>query len=48
MIDSSLFLWLAFGGLDHVAGQVVGKMWMVGAAAGLLWVRARSRRVGAS
>jgi uncharacterized PurR-regulated membrane protein YhhQ (DUF165 family) len=46
-VDSALFLWLAFGSLDHMAGQVVGKMWMVGAAAGLLWLRAR-RTIGAS
>lgn len=47
VIDSALFLWLAFGSLDHMADQLVGKMWMVGAAAGLLWLRAR-RRVAAS
>jgi uncharacterized PurR-regulated membrane protein YhhQ (DUF165 family) len=28
MIDSAVFLWLAFGSLDFLAGQVVGKMWM--------------------
>lgn len=27
-IDSAVFLWLAFGSLDFVAGQVVGKLWM--------------------
>ena len=26
-IDSAIFLWLAFGSLDFVAGQWVGKMW---------------------
>jgi uncharacterized PurR-regulated membrane protein YhhQ (DUF165 family) len=31
--DSALFLWLAFGSLDYLAGQVVGKAWMVAAAA---------------
>ncbi len=27
--DSVLFLWLAFGSLDFLAGQIVGKLWMV-------------------
>jgi queuosine precursor transporter len=27
-VDSALFLWLAFGSLDHLNGQVVGKLWM--------------------
>ena len=46
-LDSALFLWLAFGSLDHMAGQMLGKMWMVGGAAGLLWLRARRRPVTA-
>ena len=29
VIDSIVFLWLAFGSLDFLAGQVVGKAWMV-------------------
>ncbi|MEP7029390.1 MAG: VUT family protein [Pseudolabrys sp.] len=29
VIDSILFLWLAFGSLDFLAGQIVGKTWMV-------------------
>jgi uncharacterized PurR-regulated membrane protein YhhQ (DUF165 family) len=28
VIDSGLFLWLAFGSLDFITGQVVGKMWL--------------------
>ena len=28
VIDSAVFLWLAFGSLDFIAGQVVGKIWM--------------------
>ena len=28
MIDSALFLWLAFGSLQFFWGQVVGKAWM--------------------
>ncbi|RWO08253.1 VUT family protein [Mesorhizobium sp.] len=31
-VDSVLFLYLAFGSLDHVGGQLVGKFWMVLAA----------------
>ena len=27
--DSLLFLWLAFGSLDFLAGQILGKLWMV-------------------
>src|SRR5258708_5372254 len=27
--DSLLFLWLAFGSLEFLAGQIVGKLWMV-------------------
>jgi hypothetical protein len=27
VVDSAVFLWLAFGSLDFLAGQVVGKMW---------------------
>lgn len=40
--DSALFLWLAFGSLDHIAGQLVGKAWMIGAAAACI---AASRRM---
>jgi uncharacterized PurR-regulated membrane protein YhhQ (DUF165 family) len=28
IVDSALFLLLAFGSLEHLAGQVVGKVWM--------------------
>lgn len=38
-IDSAVFLWLAFGSLDFIAGQVVGKLWMSAAVAALLWAR---------
>lgn len=27
--DSLIFLWLAFGSLDYLSGQVIGKAWMV-------------------
>lgn len=29
VIDSAIFLYLAFGSLDHIWGQIVGKAWMV-------------------
>ena len=37
VVDSVLFLWLAFGSLELLAGQVVGKAWMTAAAVALLW-----------
>ena len=37
VVDSMLFLWLAFGSLDFLAGQIVGKAWMTLLAIGLLW-----------
>lgn len=42
VIDSALFLWLAFGSLDYMAGQVLGKAWMtVLAVIALYWLRSR-------
>lgn len=32
VIDSTVFLYLAFGSLDYIWGQIVGKAWMVLAA----------------
>ncbi len=41
IIDSAFFLWLAFGSLSLIEGQIVGKLWMsLLAAAGLVSVRA--------
>ncbi len=37
VVDSVLFLTLAFGDLDFLAGQVVGKLWMTLLAVALLW-----------
>jgi uncharacterized PurR-regulated membrane protein YhhQ (DUF165 family) len=28
-VDSALFLWLAFGNLDHILGQLIGKIYAV-------------------
>lgn len=43
VIDSALFLWLAFGSLAFFKGQVVGKAWMTVAAIVLLAVWHYSR-----
>ena len=29
VIDSALFLYVAFGSFDYIGGQIVGKMWMI-------------------
>ena len=40
--DSILFLWLAFGSLDYLAGQIAGKLWMVVLALPFIhWIRKR-------
>jgi uncharacterized PurR-regulated membrane protein YhhQ (DUF165 family) len=36
VVDSALFLWLAYGSLAFLPGQVVGKMWTTLAAVALL------------
>ena len=47
MVDSAVFLYLAFGNLDYFAGQVVGKAWMVLLALPLIiWLRRRDQRLG--
>lgn len=42
VVDSALFLWLAFGTLDHLAGQVVGKTYMVALSLPLVWMARRA------
>jgi uncharacterized PurR-regulated membrane protein YhhQ (DUF165 family) len=37
-VDSTVFLWLAFGSLDFIAGQLVGKLWMTVIATAFLMV----------
>jgi uncharacterized PurR-regulated membrane protein YhhQ (DUF165 family) len=45
VVDSILFLWLAFGSLEFLLGQVLGKTWMVLAAVPFIyWLRARDSR----
>jgi len=47
VVDSIAFLWLAFGSLDFLAGQVVGKAWMVLLSIPLVaWLRRRDERLG--
>lgn len=47
VVDSIVFLWLAFGSLDYLAGQVIGKAWMVMAALPFVhWLRRRDERQG--
>ena len=45
--DSIVFLWLAFGSFDYLAGQIVGKAWMVLLTLPAIeWLRRRDRRLG--
>ena len=47
VIDSMVFLYLAFGSLDYLGGQIVGKAWMVIVAIPFIWwFRERDRRLG--
>ncbi len=47
VIDSLVFLWLAFGSLKYLEGQVLGKALMVLAALPILiWLRNRDHRIG--
>jgi uncharacterized PurR-regulated membrane protein YhhQ (DUF165 family) len=47
VVDSIVFLWLAFGSLDFLAGQVVGKAWMVLLSIPFVaWLRRRDERLG--
>lgn len=44
VVDSAVFLFVAFGSLDYIIGQTVGKTWMTLLALPILWI-ARIRRV---
>jgi len=47
VVDSIVFLWLAFGSLDFLAGQIVGKLWMVLLATPFVaYLRRRDERLG--
>lgn len=47
-VDSAVFLWLAFGSLDFIAGQMIGKAWMSLLAFAMLAVLRASNRAEAS
>jgi queuosine precursor transporter len=47
VVDSVVFLHLAFGSLAFLPGQIVGKSWMVALALpAVRWLRERDRRLG--
>lgn len=47
VVDSIVFLSLAFGSLDYLPGQIVGKAWMVLATLPVIaWLRRRDARIG--
>jgi hypothetical protein len=49
VIDSAVFLWLAFGSLDFLLGQVIGKAWMVLASLPVIWrLRTSGERLGSN
>lgn len=43
LIDSALFLWLAFGSLYAIEGQIIGKAYMTALAVAVLWAWKNSR-----
>jgi hypothetical protein len=46
-VDSIVFLWLAFGSLEFLPGQIVGKLWMVLLAVPFVaYLRRRDERLG--
>jgi len=47
VVDSIVFLYLAFGSLDFLLGEIVGKAWMVVASIPFVaWLRRRDQRLG--
>jgi uncharacterized PurR-regulated membrane protein YhhQ (DUF165 family) len=47
VVDSIVFLWLAFGSLEFLTGQIVGKLWMVLLAIPfVVYMRRRDQRIG--
>ncbi len=46
VVDSIVFLWLAFGSLEFLLGQIVGKAWMVLLSIPFVtWLRRRDERL---
>jgi len=47
VVDSILFLWLAYGSLEFLAGQIVGKtLVIVVSMPFVIWLSCRDERVG--
>lgn len=47
VVDSIVFLWLAFGSMEFLVGQIVGKLWMVLLAVPFVaFLRRRDERLG--
>jgi queuosine precursor transporter len=47
VVDSIVFLWLAFGSLEFLIGQIIGKLWMVLLAVPFVsYLRCRDERLG--
>jgi len=47
IVDSIVFLWLAFGSLEFIAGQIAGKAWMIVFSVPLvMWLKKRDERLG--
>jgi uncharacterized PurR-regulated membrane protein YhhQ (DUF165 family) len=47
VVDSIVFLWLAFGSLEFLIGQIIGKLWMVLLAIPfVVYMRRRDERIG--
>jgi len=47
IVDSIVFLWLAFGSMEFLIGQIIGKLWMVLLAVPLVsYLRRRDERLG--
>src|SRR5262249_47628475 len=47
VVDSVVFLWLAFGSLEFLLGQIIGKLWMVLLAVPFVsYLRRRNERLG--
>ena len=47
VVDSALFLQLAFGSLDFLSGQIIGKTWMIVLALPIIWwIRRRDEKLG--
>jgi uncharacterized PurR-regulated membrane protein YhhQ (DUF165 family) len=46
-VDSAVFLYVAFGSLEFLPGQILGKLWMVLLTIPVVqWIRRRDERLG--